>query len=337
MSFLDKINAAKNSTAAAEKKVNPLLKKAAPEVPAVAAVPAPTPAPALVTKPNPLLKAATPAVLAAAQDAPAAPKKTLTLPFKKKADETPAVAPTPAPALEVQSEVKIVANPIVAEAPAEAPPVETPAAEKKTAARRTSGSRAKKEPTSEEGQATDAGTVTDEPMNLPTTSMNFATAAAALTSPFTDSEWEEFKEGIEVQLNEIVITQEMNPGTLKVTLTELNMVYDQIAQPLHQTRSLLDNLTNKEDGTIVVIKSVNTGTGNNDMERKKAGYLAAMNYAPKNGGGNINLFEMAAEVRSRYYFLKNIFDRIQYKANMLITMNGALKLEKDFIQRGEVA
>lgn len=346
MSFLDKINAAKNPAGAAGKKVNPLLKQAAP-VTAAPAVPVAAKATTSPLKPNPLLKpavAAPPpaATVAAAEPAATPVKKTLTLPFKKKTEEVVAV---PVPVIEAQAveapvvEVPPAAEPLVEDfgastveekATAQAP---VPTEEKKTT-RRTSNRGKRSDTATTESPATDIDTVGDEMADMPTTTMSFSEAAAVLTSPFADETWDAFKVEIEEELNAIVIDQDMNPGVLKVVLSELNIVYDKIAQPLHEARTLLENLTNKDDGTIVLVKSISLG-GNNDMERKRAGFLSAMSYKPKSGGGNINLFEAAAEVRSRYNFLKSIHDRLKYKSDTLITMNGALKLERDFVARGD--
>lgn len=346
MSFMDKLNATRNPAAAAEKKVNPLLKQPAPPVapPATTAkvVTPVAPAAPLATatpKVNPLAKAAVPAATAPAVAPTEVPKKTLAFPFKKKEEPVAPVAPVvqaevPAPVVAETPAPVAVEAPVAAEVKAEETVVVPPVEEKKAAAApaRRANNRGKKTDTKEDGPATDLETA--EELELPTTTMSFAEAAAVLTSPFADEVWDAFKLEIEEELNAIIIDQDMNPGVLKVILSELNLVYDKIAQPLHETRTLLENLTNKEDGTIVVIKSISLG-GSNDMERKRAGFLSAMSYKPKSGGGNINLFEAAAEVRSRYNFLKGIYDRLKYKNDMLITMNGALKLERDFVTRGD--
>lgn len=353
MGFLDKINAAKNTAAAAEKKVNPLLLKRTPaaaapapeEEKAVANGPVPgAAAPAAPAKVNPLMRKAAPATPAVTTEA--APAEPAAAPAEKptplllnnkaadakteekvepKVEETPVEANEVAPVEEVKVEevAPVEQTPAPAEAPAETE-TETKAAVKSKG----KGGGKKVEA---KAQATDVtvAAAAEDITEMPESTMSFTEMAEAMSSPMIDEEWTTFRDNIEAELDAIVIDMDMNPGTLKVVLSELNSIYDQIAQPLHQARTLLENLTNKEDGAIQVIKSVNTGSGNNDMERKKAGYIAVMNYKPRNGG-SINLFDAAAEARSRYNFLKGIYDRIQYKNNMLITMNGALKLERDF-------
>jgi chemotaxis protein histidine kinase CheA len=359
MSFLDKINAAKNTAAAAEKKVNPLLLKrtpvtaaSAPEeekavangpAPVVAAPVAAAPAPAKV---NPLMRKATAAATATTEAAPAttvapAAKPPTLMLNKNKAVEVKATAaheepkteevPAEAPVEQVKTEAVVPVEETVA---AEEPVVteETSADVKEEAPKTTAKNKAKSNgKKAEKAPATDVSVAaaSEDVTEMPESTMSFNEVAEAMSSPMIDEEWATFRDNIEAGLDAIVIDMDMNPGTLKVVLSELNEIYDQIAQPLHQARTLLDNLTNKEDGAIQVIKSVNTGSGNNDMERKKAGYIAVMNHKPRNGG-SINLFDAAAEARSRYNFLKGIYDRIQYKNSMLITMNGALKLERDF-------
>lgn len=346
MSFLDKINAAKNPAAAAEKKVNPLLKKPAPVVTATAPADAPaeTAAPIVAAEPvttiapklNPFAKAAAAKAVAdtsvqKAAETPAAPKKTLAFPFKKTA--TPVVEPAPAvaqePVVETPPPAEEVAPPTEADvAPVETAKSETPVPEKKTT-RRTS----KSKKTEKDDSETAIDDTFEGSAEMPATTMSFSEVAAVLTAPLTDEAWEQFKTEIESEVSSIVVDQEMNPGVLKVVTSELNLVYDKIAQPLHETKTLLDNLTNKEDGTIAVIKNISLGNGNNDMERKKAGFCAAMNFTKY--GGNINLFEAVAEVRGRYNFLKSVQDRLDYKNKSLIIMSAALKLERDFVGRGE--
>ena len=358
MGFLDKINAAKNTAAAAEKKVNPLLLKRTPaaaapapeEEKAVANGPVPAAAaPAAPAKVNPLMRKAAPATPAVTTEAaPAEPaaapaEKPTSLLLKNKAadakteekvepkvEETPVEANEVAPVEEVEVEEVEVEEVVPAEqtpAPAEVP-AETETETKAAVKGKGKGGGKKVEA---KAQATDVAVAAaaEDVTEMPESTIGFTEMAEAMSSPMIDEEWTTFRDNIEAELDAIVIDMDMNPGTLKVVLSELNAIYDQIAQPLHQARTLLENLTNKEDGAIQVIKSVNTGSGNNDMERKKAGYIAVMNYKPRNGG-SINLFDAAAEARSRYNFLKGIYDRIQYKNNMLITMNGALKLERDF-------
>lgn len=197
---------------------------------------------------------------------------------------------------------------------------EKPAA-KKTTTRKKTSSRAKKE--------TEALKEV-ELVDIPTTNMSFTDAVAAITSPFIDEEWETFKNEIQEELGKIVISDDLNPGTLKVTISELSILREKIWFAYQETKNLYDHLSSKDpEGLIERIKRINLGSGNNDMERRKAGVLACMNY--ETDAGNVNLYELLDETRSRYNFLKAIMESIKYKTDVLITMNGALKLEKEHL------
>lgn len=310
MSFLDRVNAktAPAAAPAAEKKVNPLLK-------------------------NKLKKKEDPAKAEA-------PKKKI-MPLKKKTIETkPAdeeVKTTTEEEVDTKEETKVTEEPEVTpeaekEKP-EAPKEEAKKEEKKTTKKPTPSVKksAKKPVATTKKKESEEDFVA---IDMPTTKMSFGDAVMKITSPFVDEEWEEFKEEVKEELNNIVIDNDMNPGTLKVTISELSILREKIWFSLQETKDLFDRLGSKDpEGLIERIKRVNLGSGNNDMERRRAGVVACMKY--ETDSGEINLYEVLDETRTRYTFLKSVMDSIGYKTNTLITMNGALKLEKDHVFRGE--
>lgn len=178
---------------------------------------------------------------------------------------------------------------------------------------------------------------TDEDMNfvdIPVTSTSFHDAIQSITSSFMDEDWEEFKAEVEKELSEITIDSDMNPGTLKVVISELSILRDKVWFPYQESKTLYEQLSSKEpEGLIERVKRINLGNGNNDMERRRAGVWACMNY--ETDTGTVNLYEVLDEVRKRYNFLRSVIESIQYKTDILITLNGALKLEKDHIVRSE--
>lgn len=178
---------------------------------------------------------------------------------------------------------------------------------------------------------------TDEDMSfvdIPVTSASFHDAIQSITSSFMDEDWEEFKAEVEKELSEITIDSDMNPGTLKVVISELSILRDKVWFPYQESKTLYEQLSSKEpEGLIERVKRINLGNGNNDMERRRAGVWACMNY--ETDTGTVNLYEVLDEVRKRYNFLRSVIESIQYKTDVLITLNGALKLEKDHIIRSE--
>lgn len=168
-------------------------------------------------------------------------------------------------------------------------------------------------------------------VEMPTTSMSFSEAALSISSTFVDEEFDEFKEEVMNELGEIIISPDMNPGTLKVVIAELSMLREKVWNPYQEAKNLYERLSSKEpEGLIERVKRLNIGAGNNDMERRRAGIMACLEH--ETAEGTINLFEMMDESKQRYGFLKSVIDSIKYKTDILITLNGALKLEKEHIQ-----
>jgi len=172
-------------------------------------------------------------------------------------------------------------------------------------------------------------------INLPTTTVNYSSAIANIKSPFVDSDWEKFREKVEKKLNEIVIDNDMNPSTLKVIISQLSVLRQEIWSVYQDTKTMYETLSNdKPEGLIERIKKIAFNRNHaNDMERRKAGVEACMNYIAPNTTNLLNLYEILDETRARYNFLKATLDSIQYKTSVLITMNGALKLEKEHIYK----
>lgn len=164
-------------------------------------------------------------------------------------------------------------------------------------------------------------------MSMPTTAMSYLEAMESISSPFVDAEWEAYKEEVQSDLDNIEIDDDMNPATLKATVSKLSRLRSKVWNNYQGMKSQYEALSTKEpEGLIERVKKINL-SGNNDLERKKAGVEACMNYLDKSGR-NINLYEVLDETRSRYNFLKTVMDSIEYKRSVLVTMNGALKIEQ---------
>ena len=113
---------------------------------------------------------------------------------------------------------------------------------------------------------------------------------------------------------------------LKVTIAELSMVREKLWLPLQHAKNEYERFTSKEpEGIIERIKRINSMGGTNDTERKRAGIIACMSF--QTSQGTVNLYEALDDIRERYNFLKAAMDSVKYKSDVLITMNGALKLE----------
>lgn len=303
MNFLSKINPAKTETQE-PKKINPLLSP-------FAAKPTLTPNPG----------------------AEAAPKKML-LPFAKKAEEakepeaTPAIVPQIAPVIpmEIPHVVESFDAPAVAVEPQSKDSI-IPVVEPEPEVKATRKRRTKK--TAEKESSGDTAEDEDDLVEIPKTDMSFEEAAAYLATPFDKEAWKELETEILEDMSSINIEQDINPGTLKIVLAQINMVHDKIRGPLYESKSLIDNLSNKDEGLISVIKSINIGIGANESERKKCGNIAVMNYTPQGSDKSINLYDVLAEAKAKHSFLRGIMDSLEFKQRILVTVGGALKLEKE--------
>lgn len=189
--------------------------------------------------------------------------------------------------------------------------------------RRTTANTAKGKPEVKD----DMSEASAEAMSMPTTGMTYVEAMESISSPFVDEEWEAYKADIQADLDGIQIDDDMNPATLKSTVGKLSRLRNKVWNNYQGMKSQYESLSSKEpEGLIERVKKINL-SGNNDLERKKAGVEACMNYIDKSGR-NINLYEVLDETRSRYNFLKTVMDSIEYKRSVLVTMNGALKIEQ---------
>jgi hypothetical protein len=211
------------------------------------------------------------------------------------------------------------------------------AEEKKTSNKKASSKKSTKE--QEKNVETKAAEVCDTITSeqFPTTNTSFEEAIEAIKSPFVNKEWDDFRNEVDTELDSIVIESDMNPAILKGVIEGLSALRQKVWLPYVDTKTLLENLVGDKnsDGLIQIVQKTNLGNATNDKERTRAGYLACMAYVPRNSTEPINLYEVLAETRARYNFLKGAMDSIEYKRSILITMNGALKLEQSLLG-GEV-
>lgn len=164
-----------------------------------------------------------------------------------------------------------------------------------------------------------------EVQNVLGTKMSYEEMVAKYESAFEDEGWMEFRAEIVKELDAIKVAADMNPGTLKVTLTELNDLYGKIAVEHSRMKALLESLANKEDGVCTAIRYQGMTEGSNDNVRRANGY-AALNNATFQGEP-INFVNLIAGTRMKYTFLDSIVQRINFMSRMCITFLGALKME----------
>lgn len=142
-------------------------------------------------------------------------------------------------------------------------------------------------------------------------------------NPIADPDWEDLKNEILTRIDGIKIKSNIPPNVVLLVSSELDSLHSYIHDKFMETKTALDNLTNKEDGVLTVIKATNA-KGSNETERKASGVTAAQKY--KIGKNTVDLFQLIAETRGRYNFLDGILKQIQFKKELLITVSSALKV-----------
>ena len=155
--------------------------------------------------------------------------------------------------------------------------------------------------------------------------MSYEEMVAKFQSTFEDEGWVEFRNGVVTELEQIKVAADMNPGMLRITLTQLNDLYGRIAVEHANFKALLEALTNKEDGICTCIRYQAAAIGANESERRANGYNALTNGV--RNGEPCNFVNLIAGTRMKYIFLDSIRQRIKFMSDLCITFLGAMKVE----------
>lgn len=165
---------------------------------------------------------------------------------------------------------------------------------------------------------------TVEPIKkIKTTGEIFNRISDFIVNPVADDEWERFKNDTLIKMSGIQIKENIPPNVILHVAADLDSMYSSIYDKYMETKTGLENLTNKEDGILAVIKATNA-KGSNETERKANGVAAAEKY--KIDKTTVNLFHLIAETRSRLNFLQGIIDQVRFKKDLLVTASAAIKV-----------
>lgn len=165
---------------------------------------------------------------------------------------------------------------------------------------------------------------TIEPIKkIKTTGETFNRISDFIVNPVADDEWERFKNDTLIKMSGIQIKENIPPNVILHVAADLDSMYSSIYDKYMETKTGLENLTNKEDGILAVIKATNA-KGSNETERKANGIAAAEKY--KIDKTTVNLFHLIAETRSRLNFLQGIIDQVRFKKDLLVTASAAIKV-----------
>jgi hypothetical protein len=158
---------------------------------------------------------------------------------------------------------------------------------------------------------------------IKTTGETFNRISDFIVNPVADDEWERFKNDTLIKMSGIQIKENIPPNVILHVAADLDSMYSSIYDKYMETKTGLENLTNKEDGILAVIKATNA-KGSNETERKANGVAAAEKY--KIDKTTVNLFHFIAETRSRLNFLQGIIDQVRFKKDLLVTASAAIKV-----------
>jgi hypothetical protein len=164
----------------------------------------------------------------------------------------------------------------------------------------------------------------NEPIKkIKTTGETFNRISDFIVNPVADDEWERFKNDTLIKMSGIQIKENIPPNVILHVAADLDSMYSSIYDKYMETKTGLENFTNKEDGILAVIKATNA-KGSNETERKANGVAAAEKY--KIDKTTVNLFHLIAETRSRLNFLQGIIDQVRFKKDLLVTASAAIKV-----------
>lgn len=135
-------------------------------------------------------------------------------------------------------------------------------------------------------------------------------------------EWDAQVAELTSSLKAIAIEPDMNTATMKQAMADLVTLKDIIFSEYTLSKTILEATERKID----MVKGLNA-KGSSADERKLNSLRACVAY--EQDGININLFELLDVASAKHNFYNELMKQIEFKAKSLITMNGALKLEKD--------
>lgn len=136
------------------------------------------------------------------------------------------------------------------------------------------------------------------------------------------ADWDKQVSELNEQLKSIVIEPDMNTATMKQAMSDLVKLKDVIFSEYTLSKTILEAAERKID----LVKGLNA-KGSSADERKLNSLKACVEY--KEGDLTINLFELFDVASVKFNFYESLMKQIDFKAKSLITMNGALKLEKE--------
>ena len=133
--------------------------------------------------------------------------------------------------------------------------------------------------------------------------------------------WKEEKERINELVNKTMITEELDPTSVRSLLQDMSTAYREIAIKAEEANSLYDNLQDQ----IKSIKELNY-IGSNSEERKVNSAKAVIRYVNENNECvNLNSYLYFARARASFY--NSALKNVETNRQMLITFSSVFKIE----------
>lgn len=134
--------------------------------------------------------------------------------------------------------------------------------------------------------------------------------------------WESEKSEIDGMLSSIIITEELDPTSIKTLVSEMSKTYTTVQKRLQEAKSNYESLKDMIDA----IKSLNA-TGSSADERKYNATKAVMHYKKEDEEEAVDLLAYLRFNRERYEYYNSALKTIDMNRQLLITFSAAFKLE----------
>lgn len=134
--------------------------------------------------------------------------------------------------------------------------------------------------------------------------------------------WESEKSEIDGMLSSIIITEELDPTSIKTLVSEMSKTYTTVQKRLQEAKSNYESLKDMIDA----VKSLNA-TGSSADERKYNATKAVMHYKKEDEEEAVDLLAYLRFNRERYEYYNSALKTIDMNRQLLITFSAAFKLE----------
>jgi hypothetical protein len=128
----------------------------------------------------------------------------------------------------------------------------------------------------------------------------------------------------------IVIPRDLNPGTARNIISRMSAILLDVTQDYHKLKSTLNGI----DTMISIIEKKNL-TGTNAEARKKSA-VEAVEKVAMDDGSTINLYQERKTYASLVSGIESIKEVLAAQQNLLVSMNGFMKLEEKVTPSNEV-